>query len=171
MASDGEQTPAAGRDSRATEEDDQILLQAEERRKRKQIELQKKRTAHFRRSTADKDGRKVQICRRAKTDPAPVNDLLKPYLKRSGLTAKAAEKQGKIQDLWYTVVGEEIGGKTRPAGFSRGVLTVAVESAALRQELENFYSQSLLQSLREAEPKLTIRALRFRLANKRDTST
>lgn len=85
---------------------------------------------------------------------------LKRYMKAQGLDRP--KRQIEIAAVWDEVVGPEIAAKTDVQRLHGGILTVTVEGAALRSELENFHHQALLQSLREACPNRTIRKIRFR---------
>jgi len=58
-----------------------------------------------------------------------------------------------------------VAARSRVAGYRDGVLTVEVESAAERYELESFRSRDLLSAL-QADPNApTIRRLVFRVGN------
>jgi predicted nucleic acid-binding Zn ribbon protein len=66
-----------------------------------------------------------------------IEALMKRYRLQEGMTAHKAKK------CWEEVAGPFIASKTRHVQFKEGVLTIAVESPALRQELH--MSRSTIQ--------------------------
>ncbi len=89
----------------------------------------------------------------------PLRDSLKEFIRRNKL-----ERQGglaEIRSLWHDVVGEELTTMTRVESFRNGVLRIAVTSAALKSELETYYREDLIVSLRQAQPSSFIRAIEF----------
>jgi predicted nucleic acid-binding Zn ribbon protein len=71
--------------------------------------------------------------------------VLSAFLEKTGLMRRAADEQ--IRDAWPAAVGEAVAPLTTLVGFRRGVLTVAVAGAALRQELASFRAAEVLAAL------------------------
>jgi hypothetical protein len=68
---------------------------------------------------------------------------------------------------WVEAVGPSRARATRIAGLRDGVLTVEVESAPLRCELETFYREDLLDRMRVLAPRCGIRRIAFRVWGRR----
>ena len=88
---------------------------------------------------------------------------LKGFLKESGVGWMLSHRD--IVDAWLTAVGPDNAEKTRIAGWRNGTLTVDVFSPTLKSELEGFYREATLASIKEAAPQIIIRAIKFRLAS------
>ena len=96
--------------------------------------------------------------------PERIGDLLKRMFNEYGI---APEKE--VSDLtvaWNQVVGPHIAGHTRIESFLGGMLTVAMDSAPVRQEVELVGHEEILSALRErleADAGVFVRKLRFRV--------
>ena len=95
----------------------------------------------------------------------PIGRLIGDLLRSRGLTARA--HPAGLASAWRQAVGAEREKSTRVTGLRGGVLTVEVESAALRCELETFYHEDLLDRLRVLAPKSAIRKIVFRTWGRR----
>lgn len=83
-----------------------------------------------------------------------VADLMRsPQIPRPGEAAELAE-------AWARAAGPELARRSRPLGLRGGELTVAFESAAVRQEVEAFRRREILARLQAELPGRRIAALR-----------
>jgi predicted nucleic acid-binding Zn ribbon protein len=69
----------------------------------------------------------------------------------------------ELRTAWQRVIGEDLATQARPLQLSRGVLSIAVSSAPLLQELVSFQSAELLARMQKQAPHLKIKSLKFRL--------
>lgn len=74
--------------------------------------------------------------RRDPREPAPIAEALDRFLKSSGLSRHL--RQGAVLEAWRQAVGQRLSRRARAVRFSRGELTVQVDSATHLQELQNF---------------------------------
>ncbi len=86
------------------------------------------------------------------------------FLKKSGLKWMLNNKN--IICLWNEVVGEEIAKKTKIKGLRAGVLQVDVYSSTLKAELEQFFKESIIDSIKELDPESKVINIKFYLAEK-----
>ena len=91
-------------------------------------------------------------------------ELIKTILKQ---IKKEVKKQSKNSNtdwnvIWCKVVGEEIAKNTKVKRWNNGFLEIIVSNPILRSELDAFFKESLLESLREsiADQKI-IRGIKF----------
>jgi len=91
----------------------------------------------------------------------PFGDLLKGLMRRKRFRQRA--KYGRLAQAWEGVVGEQVAGRTRIAGFREGVLLVEVSSPVLLQELHGFLRPVLLEQLRRTEGGRDVASIEFRL--------
>ncbi len=70
------------------------------------------------------------------------------------------------QEVWSKTVGEELSAMSRVKNFRNGFLEIEVDNAALKSELESFYSEELTATLKEELPTKKLRALKFILSGK-----
>ena len=68
----------------------------------------------------------------------------------------------RLEQAWAESVGETDSAQTRVSRIIRGTLEVEVRSSILMQELAQFRKRSLLVTLREKLPNVTITDIRFR---------
>lgn len=80
----------------------------------------------------------------------------------SNLGLATVMMQARLAREWRKVAGEFLGPRTFPAGLKRGVLTIAVESHPLAQEL-TLEKPLLLARIREAVGEDAVRDIRFRV--------
>jgi hypothetical protein len=93
--------------------------------------------------------------------PERIGEILPRILAESGLLPE--NRQREIEKVWNTVAGPQTAGHTRVISFRSGRLTVGVDSAPLRQELEVFRREELLKALREVMKGVCVEEIRFRL--------
>lgn len=94
-------------------------------------------------------------------DPNRLSDVLSELIALRGLARSGSD--GQLQAVWNEIAGPGIASQTRPQTVKRGILHVAVSNAALLNELVSFHKRSLLAALKERQPQLKIRELKFRL--------
>ncbi len=94
---------------------------------------------------------------RAKS-PQRLGDLISEFLKTSGIRQRGDRKQ--LADAWSHAVGPSAARRSRVVSLRNGTLTVAVDSAALRQELEMFRRTEVLRRVQEAYPGKRVVALK-----------
>ena len=90
-----------------------------------------------------------------------IGALMRDYLRSRGLSRRS--HPAGLAEAWAEAVGPARAPGTRVAGLRGGVLTVGVESAPLRCELETFYHEDLLDRLRLLAPQVRVRRIVFRL--------
>lgn len=79
---------------------------------------------------------------------ARLGDVLIPWFEKT--IAKPAAKLEGIHDLWQEHIPARIVSRSRLLGFHRGTLTVSVESATARAELDSQLRGGLLTVLQKA---------------------
>jgi predicted nucleic acid-binding Zn ribbon protein len=70
----------------------------------------------------------------------------------------------RVRRRWAEVAGEEVAAHSWPRALRRGVLTVEVDSSALRAELAGYRRPGILQLLAAGPRPLSVRDLRFVLS-------
>lgn len=93
--------------------------------------------------------------------PEKIGAIIERILRQTGIRNHG--DQDEVVRAWRDVAGSEIDERTRVVSFHRGVLTVAVDSAPLFQELETFERPRLLREVRERLTGTHVEQLRFRL--------
>ena len=68
-------------------------------------------------------------------------ELLDEFFRRPYIAAKVAE--GRLPEIWHTVVGERIANETTELRLENHILHVRIRSSVLRQEL--FYQRDALR--------------------------
>jgi len=76
---------------------------------------------------------------------ARLGDVLIPWFEKT--VAKPAKQLGPITELWQTLVPPPLQPHSRLLGLSRGTLSVALDSAAARAELDARLRSGLLRQL------------------------
>lgn len=94
-------------------------------------------------------------------DPQPLSVALAELIALRGFAHVRGDDE--LRSAWKSAAGEELAGQTRPLQVKRGVLTVAVSSAPLLNELVSFRSAELLGRLKQQCPHLNVKSLKFRL--------
>lgn len=94
-------------------------------------------------------------------EPQPLSVALAELIALRGFARVRSDDE--LRSVWQRVAGEELAGQARPLQIVRGVLTIAVASAPLLNELVSFQSPDLLKRLRQQAPHLNIKSLKFRL--------
>ena len=87
-----------------------------------------------------------------------MGDLV-PSLLRD-VTPKRRSELSFLSEAWSQAAGPEVARRSRVVSCARGTLTVYVESAPLRQELETFRKPEILQRIRDLALPLRIVSLR-----------
>jgi hypothetical protein len=72
-----------------------------------------------------------------------------------------------VRDAWARVADPAWAGRTEPQRLQAGVLTIAVSSAPLREEIVQFHAERLLAALREILKKDHLVSLRFTAGTER----
>src|SRR6185312_8157064 len=67
-------------------------------------------------------------------DAARLGDVLLPWFEK--MVTKPAEKFGGVADLWNLHIPAPIAQRSRLVSFSKGTLTVALDSSTVRAELD-----------------------------------
>jgi hypothetical protein len=86
-----------------------------------------------------------------------LGDVLVPWFQKT--IEKPSEKLALCSQLWLALVPKPLAANTRLVGFSRGTLTVAVDNAIARAELDGTLRRGLLQQL-QTQSKGTIYRVR-----------
>jgi len=94
-------------------------------------------------------------------DPQPLSRALAELIALRGFARVRADDE--LQSAWKRVAGDELAGQTRALQVARGVLSIAVTSAPLLNELVSFRSAELLQQMQQRFPHLKVKNLKFRL--------
>ena len=94
-------------------------------------------------------------------DPQPLSVALAELIALRGFARVRGDEE--LHSAWKCIAGEELAGQTKPLQIARGVLTVAVSSAPLLNELVSFRSSELLGRLKQQFPHLNVKSLKFRL--------
>jgi predicted nucleic acid-binding Zn ribbon protein len=97
--------------------------------------------------------------------PSAIGSLMREVLRRRGLSRRSFP--AGLDAAWAEAVGPARARATRIGGFRNGVLTIEVESAPLRCELETFYREDLLDRMRVLAPQSGIRRIAFRVWGRR----
>ena len=97
---------------------------------------------------------------KAKT-PQRLGDLISQFLRTSGV--KRRDERRQLADAWCHAVGPGASRRSSVVSLQNGKLTVKVESAALRQELDTFRRGEVLRRMQEAFPAKRIVALKCTL--------
>ncbi len=95
---------------------------------------------------------------REEPGPRRIGQFLPGVLKDIG--PRRREELGQLTEAWSRAAGPEVARRSRVVGLNRDTLTVSVESAALRQELESFRRDDILARLRAEYPAKRIAGFR-----------
>ncbi len=71
------------------------------------------------------------------------------------------EDLATLQSLWPSIVGDRIGGVSKPVALSQGNLTLKVRSSAWRQELHS-QAPSIINAIQEKYGDITVGNIIFR---------
>jgi hypothetical protein len=86
--------------------------------------------------------------KRATRHPAKLTglgDILNPWFDKT--VQRPGEKLDGVADLWLQIVPKKIADHSRILSFNRGTLTVALEHATVKNELEMLLRKGLLRQL------------------------
>jgi len=75
----------------------------------------------------------------------PLGAVLKDVMK--GVAPVRTELQ-ELMNVWMRVAGAEIAARAHVVGIKHDTLTVSVESAAMKQEIESFHKAGILERLK-----------------------
>ena len=90
-------------------------------------------------------------------DPEPLAESIARLIAQRGLARSKASEQ--LAFIWREVAGDNLESGTRVINLKRGVLNIAVSSAALLNELVSFHQADLLLKLQEEHPDLKVRGI------------
>lgn len=93
--------------------------------------------------------------------PEPLGNIISELIAMRGLARTDANAQ--LAGVWKQIVGDDVATRTRVLQIKRGVLHVAVASAALLSEIVSFRKGEILEAFTNDHPELKIRDLKFRL--------
>lgn len=93
----------------------------------------------------------------------PMREIVRALLEQTGI--KARQQINDVQDAWIRSVPSHVAANTRVIGLRNQVLTVLVGSATLKQEIDSFMRDHILERLRQNLPDRRINRLRLTLAN------
>ncbi len=79
------------------------------------------------------------------TPPARLGNVLQPWFEKH--VQKPAHQLGPITEIWVASLPAKILDRSRLVAFHRGTLTVSLDSAPVRAELDALLRQGLLQRL------------------------
>lgn len=93
---------------------------------------------------------------RARREPTGIGELIKEVMRemapvvealpRGKGSARGGDRLAELQGIWQRIVGAEIAALARITRYRGGVLTVEVDSAPLKAELEGFAKAELTES-------------------------
>ena len=92
-----------------------------------------------------------------------LGDVLASVLQKRGYGKPLANEGAR--KAWAAVAGERLAARTRVATFRDGILTIEVDSAAQRYELEAFRGQELLAALQRDRSIPAVRKIVFRVGS------
>ncbi|MDE7402438.1 MAG: DUF721 domain-containing protein [Muribaculaceae bacterium] len=92
-------------------------------------------------------------------DPQSLGDVMRETIERAGMADLLYE--ARAVNAWPAVVGPEIAARTARPHVHRGLMTIAVRNASLRQELNMCRSQ-LRRHLNESVGRDVIKEVRFK---------
>lgn len=98
-------------------------------------------------------------------EPRRLGDVLSTLMQRRAY-AKPLQQTG-LAEAWSRAAGERVAARSRVAHFRDGILTIEVESAAQRYELEAFQAPGLLARLQADGSLQGVRRLVFRVGHRR----
>lgn len=107
------------------------------------------------------DIKKKKLLRAGIRDSKDIKAILKPIKKE----IKKAERNpiSDWNELWQSIVGDEIGAATEVQSLKEGILTIHVNNSVLRTELQAFYTDDLLAAIKEAKSNnKVIRGIKFK---------
>ena len=90
--------------------------------------------------------------------PRPIGHFLPALLREFG--PRKRDELYALTEAWSRAAGPDVALRSRVVGMNRDTLTVAVESAALRQEIESFRRPEILARFRTEYPNRMIADLR-----------
>lgn len=92
-------------------------------------------------------------------EPQSVGDVLRQTLQEGGMTDRLYETRAAA--LWPTIVGAEIARQSSRPLVSKGIMTIYVKVAPLRQEL-NMSRSSLIKIINDSLGREVIKDIYFR---------
>lgn len=99
-------------------------------------------------------------------EPGSLGEAISELIRVRGLARKNSNRQ--LEQVWKEIAGERIASATHVLGLKRGVLEIAVENAAMLNELVSFHRHRLLKELQGFDQRTRVRDVRFRLQRRSD---
>jgi predicted nucleic acid-binding Zn ribbon protein len=93
--------------------------------------------------------------------PEHIKHLLGQFIRKHDLRGKMGTRE--IYAIWPEVVGPDIASHTRITAFRKGVLSVAVDSAAHFYELSTFFGEEIRAKLNQRGLKKFVTKVNFHL--------
>lgn len=101
-------------------------------------------------------------------EPRKAGDILRGFLRKNPALRGALHR--KVAEAFAQALAEILPGKDAEhcflLSFGKGVVTVGVDSAVLRHELQCFHAVSFLESMKGKLPETNLRKVRFVIARK-----
>ena len=98
--------------------------------------------------------------------PQRVGEVMRNFLRASGLKHRRVDAE--LARVWREAVGAELARRSRLQGITRErVLTVEVDSPAVRQELTTFRRAAVLQKFKASLPDRPVKELKVVMAGGR----
>lgn len=98
------------------------------------------------------------VLERGKGAPRLLGDLVQDLLKTSPWSRRT--ELSELTEAWELAAGVEVARRSRVLSLSGGILTVNIESAVLRHEIEGYRKREILQQMKKVCPDRRIAALR-----------
>ncbi len=131
--------------------------------RRKELRDPKRRPVVF--SRMEKERGEETIIRR-QSEPLKLSSVIKHDAKKTGRNLDI--NLAMIESVWEKAVGKEFADETRVFSFKNGVLTVAVFSSTLLQEIRQFHQDAILEVLRDIwSVPMPLVAVVYRMGKKR----
>ena len=103
---------------------------------------------------------KKEELRRNKREINPIKNTLKSLKKE--IKKQTKNSNDDWNNIWKQVVGEEIRNYTKVKRWHNGFLEIKVENPILRSELDAFFKESLIESIKElVSDNRVIRGIKF----------
>lgn len=93
-----------------------------------------------------------------RSEPQLISEVLRQALDNATYSGKLAER--RLIDAWPAIIGSHLAAHTAGLSIRRGILTVCVDAAPLRQELTMLRS-ALVEALNKAAGAESITDIRF----------
>lgn len=108
-------------------------------------------------------GREIEVLRRHRTPHEPDLSIGSLVAEHARYAQRTRAQLGQMIDLWFQLVPAELRNHSAICALKRGVLTVDVDSASVRYELDRRLREGLADQLRQ-HFRGTLRQVKIRLA-------